>query len=208
MLQVDRAGVQGERNIANLFGKFSNNKDKLKALNEKMEKVVGMRVDFLELKSKYNQGTGLLDVRVGRPGKRKVSQLPDVGFGVSQTLPVLAALTDEETGSQGRLLIIEEAESNLHPSAQGRLMKEILENLPTDRNGPSLVIETHSEHFLKTILNHLRDADGQLDDDVAIIYVDEDEEGMYAQHMETIAGEFIHPWPRPDRWTDPTGPII
>ena len=208
MLHVDTAGVKGERNIANLFGKFSKDKAKLESLNEKMENVVGMRVDFEELMGKYNQPTGLIDVRVGRPGKRKVSQLPDVGFGVSQTLPVLAALTNEEAGTQGTLLIIEEAESNLHPSAQGRLMKEILENLPTDRNGPSFVIETHSEHFLRTILSHLRDANGQLDDDVAIIYVDEDEEGMYAQHMETIAGEFIHPWPRPDRWTDPTGPII
>lgn len=202
-------GVGGQRSIANLFGRFPKGSAKLKELNQKMNRVVGMGVEFHELKSR-GQSSGIIDVRVGRPGKPKMAQLPDVGFGVSQTLPVLAAVTEvdfSDASASCPLLIIEEAESNLHPSAQSKLMQEILDNLPLV-DGPSMVIETHSEHFLKTILNHLSEESDLTDDDIAIVYVDEDEEGMFASHMETLNGEFLQPWPRPGRWDDPTSPII
>jgi len=210
--EVDRAGIRGERSIANLHSKFPKGSPRLDALNRYMEEVLEMNVQFNELLGPYKQGTGLVDVRVGRPGKRKISQLPDVGFGVSQTLPVLAALVEanlplELDSPISPMLVIEEAESNLHPAAQARLMKLIMQELPIE-TGPSIVLETHSEHFLKTILHQLSEGDDLTDDDVAIVYVDEDERGMYAVHMETRNGEFLHPWPRPARWSDPTSPII
>jgi predicted ATPase len=71
--------------------------------------------------------------------------IADVGFGVSQTLPVLVAL---EVAKEGQLVYIEQPETHLHPRAQ-TAMAEILAEAAI--KGVHVVVETHSALLLQGI---------------------------------------------------------
>ncbi|MHA1285079.1 MAG: DUF3696 domain-containing protein [Promethearchaeota archaeon] len=71
--------------------------------------------------------------------------IPDVGFGLSQILPVLVEclrMDPKET------IILEQPEIHLHPRMQGDLADFILCNAHLGKN---FIIETHSEHFIKRL---------------------------------------------------------
>ena len=85
-----------------------------------------------------------IEVRVGRlpaaarNGARDTVNIADVGFGVSQTLPVLVALL---AAAPGQMVFVEQPELHLHPRAQVKMAEIILQ--AADR-GARVVIETHS----------------------------------------------------------------
>ncbi len=68
--------------------------------------------------------------------------IADVGFGVSQTLPVLTALL---AAQPGQLVYLEQPEIHLHPRAQLG-MARVLANAAA--RGVQVVVETHSSHLL------------------------------------------------------------
>ena len=68
--------------------------------------------------------------------------IADVGFGVSQVLPVLVALLVAEPG---QLVYIEQPELHLHPRSQYALAKILAD---TAKRGVKLVVETHSALLL------------------------------------------------------------
>lgn len=79
------------------------------------------------------------------PGKGEENHLvsiADVGFGLSQILPVIVALIVAEPG---QLVYLEQPEIHLHPRAREALA-EILINAAN--RGVRLVVETHSEFLL------------------------------------------------------------
>lgn len=75
-----------------------------------------------------------------------VSNLKDVGVGVSQVLPVIVAALFAEPG---HIVIVEEPESHLHPLAQSQLA-EIFIQVSRER-GVQFIAESHSEHFLNRL---------------------------------------------------------
>ena len=78
--------------------------------------------------------------------------LPDVGFGISQVLPVLVQCFYAPEGS---IILMEQPEIHLHPSAQSALADVMIDVINSRENGKDrniqLVIETHSEHFLRRL---------------------------------------------------------
>ncbi|MBF0096957.1 MAG: DUF3696 domain-containing protein [Magnetococcales bacterium] len=78
--------------------------------------------------------------------------LPDVGFGISQVLPVLVECYYAPAGS---IIIMEQPEIHLHPSAQSALADVLIDVVQSRENGKDrkiqLIIETHSEHFLRRL---------------------------------------------------------
>ncbi len=87
----------------------------------------------------------LLVNRLPRGNGAKTPQMvsiADVGFGVSQTLPVLVALL---TASPGQLVYIEQPEIHLHPKAQIALAQALVD---AANRGVRVVIETHSDILL------------------------------------------------------------
>ena len=92
-----------------------------------------------------------VELRVGRlPKNNRIKindtvNIADVGFGVSQTLPVLVSLLVAEAG---QLVYLEEPEMHLHPRAQIGLA-EVLANAAN--RGVRVVVETHSELLLLAI---------------------------------------------------------
>jgi hypothetical protein len=85
-----------------------------------------------------------IELRVGLVENR-LDNIADVGFGVSQILPVLVAL---RTAEPGRLVYVEEPEIDLHPRAQTKLA-DILAGAA--KRGVRVVAETHSSLLLRAI---------------------------------------------------------
>jgi hypothetical protein len=90
----------------------------------------------------------LLVGRLPRPrrgGSRDLVSIADVGFGVSQSLPVIVALL---AARPGQLLYIEEPEIHLHPMAQHAMAGLAVK---ASARGVRVVLETHSSLILRGI---------------------------------------------------------
>lgn len=104
------------------------------------------------------------DVKVRTKGSKNWVDIPDVGMGVSQVLPVIVELFYAPPGS---IIIMEQPELHLHPSAQAGLADVIIDAIHARENyenrGIQLIIETHSEHFLRRLQRRI--AEGTLKHD-------------------------------------------
>ena len=89
------------------------------------------------------------EVKIRTPGSPSLVDIPDVGFGISQVLPVIVQSFYAPAGS---IIFIEQPELHLHPRAQAHLADLFIEVLTLREGGKErgiqLIIETHSEHFL------------------------------------------------------------
>ncbi|BCL37291.1 AAA family ATPase [Nostoc sp. MS1] len=109
-----------------------------------------------------------VELRVGRLPRRSKTRandmvnIADVGFGVSQTLPVLVALLVAEPG---QLVYLEQPEIHLHPRAQVA-MAEILANAA--KRGVKVVVETHSDRLILAIQSLV--AEGNLSPDLVKLH--------------------------------------
>ena len=77
-----------------------------------------------------------------RGGARDLVSLADVGFGVSQVLPVIVALL---IADPGQLVYVEQPELHLHPRAQVALATLLAD---AAQRGVRVVVETHSSLLL------------------------------------------------------------
>jgi hypothetical protein len=86
------------------------------------------------------------EVRVKRFASSSEVSLTDVGFGVSQILPVLTLCYYAPEGST---IILEQPEIHLHPSVQAGLADVFIDVVKT-RN-LQVIVESHSEHLLRRL---------------------------------------------------------
>ena len=108
-----------------------------------------------------------LEVQVGRlPGVssrgKDLVNVADVGFGVSQVLPVLVALL---AADEGQLVYVEQPELHLHPRAQHVLARIMVD---AAKRGVRLVAETHSALLLLHVRTLL--AQGEIDPDLVRLH--------------------------------------
>lgn len=114
-----------------------------------------------------NLAPGYVGIVLTDPVTGRVDNLTDVGFGVSQVLPVIAAVA---TAGKSSTIMIEQPELHLHPDAQGRLA-DVLVNLLGSKDA-SLLVETHSEHILIRVLRRV--AEGVIpSESVSVVVVDD-----------------------------------
>jgi hypothetical protein len=78
-------------------------------------------------------------------GSRELVNIADVGFGVSQTLPVVVAL---QVATPGQLVYLEQPEIHLHPRAQVAFAELLRAAIG---RGARVVVETHSALLLRAI---------------------------------------------------------
>jgi hypothetical protein len=83
--------------------------------------------------------------RAQRGGSRDLVNIADVGFGVSQTLPVIVALI---AARPGQLVYLEQPEIHLHPRAQATFANLVLRAVS---RGVRVIVETHSSLFIRAI---------------------------------------------------------
>ncbi len=105
------------------------------------------------------------------------SNLLDVGFGISQVLPILIqnymqkvkGVFNSELESVSKLHIIEQPEIHLHPSAQSSLADLFIEGCQLNQKN-RFIIETHSRNMILRLRRRI--AERKISpDDVAIYYV-------------------------------------
>jgi predicted ATPase len=122
---------------------------------------------------------GRFELRVKVKGKSKWESLTDVGFGVSQFLPIIVAdlqLQDNST------LIMSQPEIHLHPSVQANLGNYLVKQVK-ERN-KNYIVETHSEYLLNRM--RLLIVKGEiLPEDVAVYYFENSiKDGSIAHRIE------------------------
>lgn len=74
--------------------------------------------------------------------------IADLGLGITQFIPILIHIAEQIGSKDKQLLAIEEPEAHLHPKYQSRLADMFAE---ATLLGVRLVIETHSEYFIRRL---------------------------------------------------------
>ena len=158
--------------VASIVFQWQNDKsDELNELGKSMEelglswKVTAKPIDDTRV-----------ELRVGRlphsrrGGAHDMVSIADVGFGVSQSLPVLVALL---VARPGQLVYLEQPEIHLHPKAQRRLANNLCR---AAQRGVMLVVETHSALLLREVQTLV--ATGAMPaDDVRLHWFERNDEG-------------------------------
>jgi hypothetical protein len=136
------------------------------------------RAGLLEALADFGKDSGLFSrvevKRIGSGGSRSIQvrvvvagksfDLTDVGYGVSQILPVVVKTF---ASIDATAILIQQPEVHLHPQAQAA-MGSFLARMTT-LGGPSLVIETHSDYILDRL--RIEVAHGRISpDQIALLY--------------------------------------
>jgi len=130
--------------VANLINHWQSTTDNRVQVLEDALELLGLTCK-VEAKAVDDTQVELLVGRLpkGSAGSSKdLVSIADVGFGVSQVLPVVVALL---TAEPGQLVYIEQPEIHLHPKAQ-IAMAQILADAAN--RGVKVVVETHSSLLL------------------------------------------------------------
>ena len=88
--------------------------------------------------------SNIYQVKVRRSAKSAQVLITDVGFGVSQILPVLVLCYYVPEGS---IILLEQPEIHLHPSVQS-VLADVLIDAVANRH-VQIIVESHSEHLLR-----------------------------------------------------------
>ena len=121
--------------------------------------------------------------KFGTARKGPWRNLVDVGYGVSQALPLITELLRQDTPP---LVLLQQPEVHLHPSAQaalGSLFCQIA------AQGSQLVVETHSDYILDRVRMEVRDENIPLKpEDVSILFFERQELDVHI-HSLRLDGE-------------------
>ncbi|MDA0241810.1 MAG: DUF3696 domain-containing protein [Chloroflexi bacterium] len=111
------------------------------------------------------------EVRIQRTKQSADVPITDVGFGVSQILPVLTLCFYAPEHST---IILEQPEIHLHPAVQAGLADVLIDAI--QRRHVQIILESHSEHLLRRLQRRI--AEGVLDSSKASLYFAEHEAGQ------------------------------
>jgi hypothetical protein len=127
--------------------------------------------------------------------------LTDVGFGISQLLPVLVLCYYVP---EGTTLLLEQPELHLHPSAQSVLADVFIDVVKNRKL--QIIFESHSEHLLRRIQRRI--AEGELPAQDASMYFCQIEKGeSKANELQLTEDGFIKNWPQ-DFFGDDMGDLV
>lgn len=116
------------------------------------------------------------------------ANLTDVGYGVSQAIPIARAVASGLTGP----LFVEQPEIHLHPAAQASVAR-VLASISRQRQ---VIIETHSDRVINTV--RIMAARKEIDSrTVQIIYVSKTKTGSRITPISIDSeGSFLNEWPQ------------
>ena len=121
--------------------------------------------------------------------------LSDVGFGVSQVLPVLTACYYAPEGST---LILEQPDAHLHPKAQSELADVIID-VVKNRN-IQIILESHSEHLLLRLMRRIAEYgvrdEGISADQTAFYFCEINDGNSKAEKLKVDEYGNISNWPK------------
>ena len=164
--------------LATLYRKGGDDWESLRAKLETFGQRSGLFADIIVDPMRGNEGSPFQIMVKEYDGfetnrERPYRNLTDVGYGVSQALPILIELFRLDAPET---FLLQQPEVHLHPSAQaalGSLFCDIA------ASGHQLVVETHSDYLLDRIRMDVRDDETALKpEDVSILYFEPGEQDV------------------------------
>lgn len=157
-------GIKGENSISAIRAMTASGerrKSKIKGRLKPFQEIIAYWLEQLGLVSHFqvseiSKGTNLWQALVKTRPSGPYVKLTDVGFGISQVLPVITLL---QYVPERSTVLIEQPEIHLHPLAQANLADLVINAVRT-RN-IQVIIESHSEHFLLRLQRRI--AEGEID---------------------------------------------
>ena len=158
----------------------------LKATLEDFGRTAGL-FDELSIKSLGRKGSDPFQVHVrklGKSAKGSRRNLIDVGYGVSQVLPLLTELL---RAGGPNMFLLQQPEVHLHPSAQAALGTLFCNIAGPERK---LIVETHSDHLLDRVRMDIRDRATNLrPDNVSVLFFERKDLHVIQDPRSNRAGE-------------------
>jgi hypothetical protein len=187
-----------ERYVAGILSTWKNDKNK-SALNAVGKDLLALGLTWkVEARPVSETQVELFVGRMPKPksgGARDLVSIADVGFGVSQALPVVVAL---HVARPGQLVYIEQPEIHLHPRAQVAMGGVIAR---AAQRGVRVVCETHSAHLLLSLQTLV--AEESLDPDLVSLNWFTRKEGIT-----TIREGFLDPVGAYGEWPEDFSDVI
>ena len=169
---LDPEGYHIPMYIANMHFQDKKAWDLLKTQLEDFGKFSGL-FDEISIRPLGKRESEPFQVQVRKFGgklKGPPRNLADVGYGVSQVLPVITELLRPGGPT---MFLLQQPEVHLHPSAQAALGSLFCQLAGSKQC--QLVVETHSDHLIDRVRMDVRDGAGALKpDDVSILFFERD----------------------------------
>lgn len=158
--------------LAHLSHYDPNRWNRLKEKLEDFGKDAGLfdEIDIRHLGKRDSEPFQLQVRKSGRRLKGPRRNLIDVGYGVSQVLPVITELLEKDAPP---MFLLQQPEVHLHPSAQAALGSLFCQVASSERQ---LIVETHGDYLLDRVRMDVRDGVSDLKpDDVSILFFERDD---------------------------------
>ena len=194
---TDYVGQSGEYLPSILF----EDQELVKQTNSDLERL-GVKYEVKLSKFQDDEGSpsNIFALRLVDTETKTYASLRDVGFGLSQVLPIVA----QSRLSEKKTLLIEQPEIHLHPAHQAELGDMFIRSALGEQKN-TLLLETHSEHLLLRIMRRMRETStGTLPEgaiavrpeDVAVLFVESDGSQSIVREMPLDErGELVKAWP-------------
>ncbi len=135
------------------------------------------------------EGSNIYQVHVKLTSTSPSVLITDVGFGVSQILPVIALCYYVPEGST---IILEQPEIHLHPSAQAGLADVFIDAIKMRKI--QIILESHSEHLLLRLQRRIAE-EKLAPDDVALYFCHNDDGQSRLASLDVDEYGNIRNWP-------------
>ena len=135
------------------------------------------------------KGSNLYRAMVEMSSSGVTTPLTDVGFGVSQVLPVLVLLYYVPEGST---VLMEQPEIHLHPAVQSALA-DVMLNVAEVRN-VQIVVESHSEHLMQRLQRRVAEERASFED-VKLYFVSSNRGRSHLSDLHLNRWGEIENWP-------------
>lgn len=191
-------GHRGEHAVAAMLaarvrGKYLSSEERSsdRTLEEQVAiwlKKLGLIHDFA-VKPLYEK-SNYYEVRVRKSEKSSEVLLTDVGFGVSQVLPILVLCYYVP---EGAIVILEQPEIHLHPLVQSGLADVFIDAMKHRKI--QIILESHSEHLLRRLQRRIAE-ESLASEDVALYFCDTDSGQSVLSELAVDEFGNIENWPK------------
>lgn len=146
------------------------------------------------------EGSQIFQVKVRKTPRSEEVLITDVGFGVSQILPVLVLCFYVPEGST---IILEQPEIHLHPAVQSGLADVLID--AWQKRKVQILLESHSEHLLRRLQRRIAEKTVSKDD-IGLFFCGTDARGSRITKLTLDLFGNITNWPK-DFFGDEFGEI-
>lgn len=218
--ETDRedVGINGDYTSSLLINDYQSNGKLISIVSGWLQKALKYTLDITEI----GEGSGYFQIAIGNKTGQSCN-LMDVGYGISQILPIVTQMAkatyeseyraEKKKSSNGKrppvafpdIFVVEQPELHLHPNAQAELASLFSMVVQGELNqNRKILIETHSEHLIRKIQCLIADTNSPYHlskDQVKIYYVHscsnpDAEHGSWIEEMEIDEyGQFLKEWP-------------